>query len=233
MRRSRKRIVIKITMVQCTCAAWCAWFSPSRAGGRSRRSLPSRLPRGGCRREKGVLHPDQNGADRRRPDHRLPDPFRCPRGARLIGGKGKFLMPGLWDMACARVAQPTHPRTLHRKRHHRCRDMYDDQPKIASSTRRLRNTPADVATDPFGASVRGIRGRSEPGGQSQRPEPGTTIYRTSGFGTLERTASIWRWMALSERGLMEVTAMFRAGVSRLAGTDTEAPFFLPGFWPAQ
>jgi imidazolonepropionase-like amidohydrolase len=55
---------------------------------------------------------------------------RLPRGARLIHGKGKFLMPGLWDMHVHEMPSAHVPELFVANGVTGIRDMYDDQPKI-------------------------------------------------------------------------------------------------------
>jgi hypothetical protein len=53
-----------------------------------------------------------------------------PDGARIIGGKGKFLMPGLWDMHVHEMPSPHVAELFVANGVTGIRDMYDDQPKI-------------------------------------------------------------------------------------------------------
>jgi len=56
--------------------------------------------------------------------------IRPPRGARVIDGEGKFLMPGLWDMHVHAMPMPHVPELFIANGVTGIRDMYDDPPKI-------------------------------------------------------------------------------------------------------
>jgi imidazolonepropionase-like amidohydrolase len=82
--------------------------------------------------EKGVLRPGQTVVIAGARIVAVDDSgrVRLPRGARLINGKGKFLMPGLWDMHVHEMPSPHVPELFVANGVTGIRDMYDDQPKI-------------------------------------------------------------------------------------------------------
>jgi imidazolonepropionase-like amidohydrolase len=60
-----------------------------------------------------------------------------PRGARVIDGEGKFLMPGLWDMHVHAMPLPHVPELFIANGVTGIRDMYDDPPKIRDLRRAI------------------------------------------------------------------------------------------------
>ena len=63
--------------------------------------------------------------------------IRLPRGAHVINGKGKFLMPGLWDMHVHAMPRPHVPELFIANGVTGIRDMYDDPPKIRDLRRAI------------------------------------------------------------------------------------------------
>jgi imidazolonepropionase-like amidohydrolase len=82
--------------------------------------------------QRGVLRPDQTVVIEGNRIAALDDAGRVhlPRGARVIGGHGKFLMPGLWDMHVHEMPSPHVAELFVANGVTGIRDMYDDQPKI-------------------------------------------------------------------------------------------------------
>jgi imidazolonepropionase-like amidohydrolase len=64
--------------------------------------------------------------------------IRPPRGARVIDGEGKFLMPGLWDMHVHAMPKPHVPELFIANGVTGIRDMYDDPPKIRELRKAIR-----------------------------------------------------------------------------------------------
>ena len=73
-----------------------------------------------------------------------------PRGARIVNGKGKFLMPGLWDMHVHEMPSPHVPELFIANGVTGIRDMTDDQPKLRELRKAIdehrRTGPRIVAT---------------------------------------------------------------------------------------
>jgi Amidohydrolase family len=82
--------------------------------------------------EAGVLRPNQTviveGVRIAAADDAAKVPI--PRTARVIDGKGKFLIPGLWDMHVHEFPEPHIPELFLANGITGIRDMYDDAPKI-------------------------------------------------------------------------------------------------------